>query len=105
MSKIMQQEHLIVYPDDIVKGQYVDYLKSEAITWADGEWFNQLTCRGEHGQYRYTFVKLEPYDDFIMKICGCEFYTVRFLEGVYHSDIIMFALGRCRLGVWEVDEI
>jgi len=106
MTKVMQEEHLIVYVNDVDKDAQYEHLKLNCTKWVEGDqWFNQLTCRDSYGQYNYTFVKLEPFDDFIMRICGCEFYCVSFLEGSYPSDVIMFSLGRCRLGVWEADEI
>lgn len=102
----MQEQHLIVYINDVDKDVQYEHLKLNCNKWVEGDqWFNQLTCRDSYGQRNYTFVRLEAFDDFIMRICGCEFWSVTFLDGYYPSDIIMYSLSRCRGVVWEVDEI
>ncbi len=52
----------------------------------------------------WTCVQGNAYSDIVMCIAGLEIYDLKFLDGVYKADDIMFALSRKRLGCVNIEE-
>lgn len=111
--KMKQYEYLVVYQNEETKSQFIHNEVNSILKPMKWKWNEDRQCltiqhprdygNGD-GKYQDNYLFVDSrLPEFDMRICGLEFYGIVFLDGEYHSDIIMFALSRMKLGVHDVE--